>query len=237
MSYPGTHSAVDPDRIAVVMTRTGESLSYQELEDRSCRFAQMMWNAGLRPGDHIAIFADNHIRYFEAYWAAMRSGLYFTTVNRFLTAEEAAYIVEDCGARVLVASQAVRDVAIQMLPSIPNCPVRLMFDGAAEGYESFEGTVGEYPAEPLEQQPKGSLMLYSSGTTGKPKGIKRPLDGSQITDPDLIGAGLVGGIFGVNDQSVYLSPAPLYHSAPLGFTTGTQSLGGTVVVATPEFDG
>ena len=230
MSYPGTHSAVDPDRIAVVMTRTGESLSYQELEDRSCRFAQMMWNAGLRPGDHIAIFADNHIRYFEAYWAAMRSGLYFTTVNRFLTAEEAAYIVEDCGARVLVASQAVRDVAIQMLPSIPNCPVRLMFDGAAEGYESFEGAVGEYPAEPLEQQPKGSLMLYSSGTTGKPKGIKRPLDGSQITDPDLIGAGLVGGIFGVNDQSVYLSPAPLYHSAPLGFTTGTQSLGGTVVV-------
>ena len=120
MTYPGKHADVDPDRLAVVMARTGETLSYQELEDRSCRFAQMMWDAGLRPGDHMAIFADNHIRYFEAYWAAMRSGLYFTTVNRFLTAEEAAYIVEDCGAQVLVVSEAVRDVAVEMLPSIGN---------------------------------------------------------------------------------------------------------------------
>ena len=230
MTYPGKHADVDPDRLAVVMARTGETLSYQELEDRSCRFAQMMWDAGLRPGDHMAIFADNHIRYFEAYWAAMRSGLYFTTVNRFLTAEEAAYIVEDCGAQVLVVSEAVRDVAVEMLPSIGNCPVRLMFDGVAEGYENFESLVNQYPPEPLDDQPKGSLMLYSSGTTGKPKGIKRALDGSKITDPDLIGSGLVGGIFGINDQSVYLSPAPLYHSAPLGFTTGTQSVGGTAVI-------
>ena len=211
MSYPGIHAATNPDKTAVVMARTGESLSYQELEDRSCRFAQMMREAGLRPGDHIAIFADNHIRYFEAYWAAMRSGLYFTTVNRFLTAEEAAYIVEDCGAQVLVASTAVRDVAIEMLPLIPNCPIRLMFGETIEGFESFEATVEEYQAEPLEEQPRGSLMLYSSGTTGKPKGIKRPLDGSEISDPDLIGAGLVGGIFGMDSESVYLSPAPLYH--------------------------
>ena len=114
MTYPGKYAEVAPNRLAVVMARTGDSLSYQELEHRSCRFAQMMWDAGLRPGDHVAIFSDNHIRYFEAYWAAMRSGLYFTTVNRFLTAEEAAYIVEDCGAQVLVASQAVRDVAVEL---------------------------------------------------------------------------------------------------------------------------
>ncbi|MBM36462.1 MAG: acyl-CoA synthetase [Actinomycetota bacterium] len=230
MSYPGIHAASNPDKVAVVMARTGDSLSYRELEDRSCRFAQMMWEAGLRSGDHIAIFADNHIRYFEAFWAAMRSGLYFTTVNRFLTAEEAAYIVQDCGAQVLVASEAVRDVAVEMLPLIPNCPVRLMFDNAADGFESFETVVDQYPTDPLDEQPRGSLMLYSSGTTGKPKGIKRPLDGTQITDPDLIGAGLVGGLFGMSAESVYLSPAPLYHSAPLGFTTGTQSVGGTVVV-------
>ena len=169
MSYPGIHAATNPDKTAVVMARTGESLSYQELEERSCRFAQMMRDAGLRPGDHIAIFADNHIRYFETYWAAIRSGLYFTTVNRFLTAEEAAYIVEDCGAQVLVASTAVREVAIEMLPLIPNCPVRLMFGDSVEGFENFETTVEQYPAEPLDQQPRGSLMLYSSGTTGKPK--------------------------------------------------------------------
>ena len=103
---------------------------------------------GFDLGDHIAIFADNHIRYFETYWAAIRSGLYFTTVNRFLTAEEAAYIVEDCGAQVLVASTAVREVAIEMLPLIPNCPVRLMFGDSVEGFENFETTVEQYPAEP-----------------------------------------------------------------------------------------
>ncbi len=230
MSYPGIYAPDHPDRPAAIMARTGEVLTYRELDDRSAQFAQLMYAAGLRPGDHVAIFADNHIRYFEAYWGAMRSGLYFTTVNRFLTAEEAAYIVNDCGAQVLVASPAVRDVAVEMLGDIPDCPIRLMFDDPAPGFESFNDAIAAHPAEPLAAQPRGSTMLYSSGTTGRPKGIKRPLAGDQITDNDVVGGALVGGLFGVNEQSVYLSPAPLYHSAPLGFTTGTQSMGGTVVV-------
>ncbi|HJM21269.1 MAG TPA: acyl-CoA synthetase [Acidimicrobiales bacterium] len=230
MSYPGTYAIEKADHPAVIMAGTGESLSYRELDDRSAQFAQLMWDAGLRVGDHVAIFADNHIRYFEAYWAAMRSGLLFTTVNRFLTAKEASYIVQDCEAKVLVVSQAVRDVAIAMLPEIGACPIRLIFDGTAEGYENFESAIGRYPAEPLQEQPRGSIMLYSSGTTGQPKGIKRALDGSQITDPDPLGSGLVGLLFGMTADSVYLSPAPLYHSAPLSFSTGTQSVGGTVVV-------
>ena len=230
MSYPGAFVAEQPNKPAVVMARTGDTISYMELEQRSCRFAQMMWDAGLRPGDHVAIFADNHIRYFEAYWAAIRSGLYFTTVNRYLTAEEAAYIVNDCGAKVLVVSEAVREVAIEMLPLISDCPVRLMFETDVDGYENYETAVEGYEQVPLGDEPRGSLMLYSSGTTGKPKGIKRPIDGSKIGDPDLIGSALVGGIFGMNQDSIYLSPAPLYHTAPLGFTTGTHSVGGTVVV-------
>jgi len=212
------------------MARTGETITYRELEDRSCQFAQLMWAAGLRPGEHVAIFADNHPRYFEAYWGAIRSGLYFTTVNRYLTAEEASYIVNDCGAKVLVASPAVRDVAAEMLDHIPDCPVRLMFDEAAPGFESFNDGIAACEAEPLVSQPRGSTMLYSSGTTGRPKGIKRPLAGDQITDNDIIGGALVGGLFGFGEDSVYLSPAPLYHSAPLGFTAGTQSMGGTAVV-------
>jgi long-chain acyl-CoA synthetase len=230
MSYPGTFAPEHPDRLAVIMAGSGETLTYKELDDRSAEFAQFMFDAGLRKGDHVAIFADNHIRYFEAYWGAIRSGLYFTTVNRYLTAEEAAYIVNDCGAKVLVASPAVRDVAVDILPDIDSCPIRLMFDDPAEGFASYNDAIAAFPAEPLAEQPRGSTMLYSSGTTGRPKGIKRPLDGESITDNDVIGGGLVGGIFGFNEESVYLSPAPLYHSAPLGFTTGTQSLGGTVVV-------
>ena len=212
------------------MARTGETVTYGELEGRSRQFAQLMWNAGLRPGDHVAIFADNHPRYFEAYWGAVRSGLYFTTVNRYLTAEEASYIVSDCEAKVLVTSPAVRDVAMELLEYIPDCPVRLMFDDAAPGFENFNEAIDACPAQPLASQPRGSTMLYSSGTTGRPKGIKRPLSDDQITDNDLVGGALGGGLFGLGEESVYLSPAPLYHSAPLGFTTGTQSMGGTVVV-------
>ena len=230
MSYPGTYSATDPDRPAVVMARDGQTRTFGELEARSCQFAQLMWAAGMRPGDNVTIFADNNIGYFDVFWAAMRSGLYLTTVNRYLTAEEAAYIVNDCGARMLVASPAVAATACDMLPLIGECDMRLMLDDAADGFEPFEDAIAAHPAEPLAEQPRGSAMLYSSGTTGRPKGIKRPLDGTSITDPDLLGAGLLGGIFGFGEGTRYLSPAPLYHSAPLSFTTGTQSVGGTAVV-------
>ena len=230
MSYPGTYAATDPDRPAVIMARDGQIRTFGELEARSCQFAQLMWAAGLRPGDHVAIFADNSIGYFDAYWAAMRSGLYFTTVNRYLTADEAAYIVNDCGARVLIASSAVAEAACEMLPLIGQCDVRLMLGDAADGFDSFEDAIAACPAEPLDEQPRGQPMLYSSGTTGHPKGIKRPLDGTSITDPDLAGVGMIAGIFGIGEGSMYLSPAPLYHSAPLAFTTGTQSMGGTSVV-------
>ncbi|WP_419922862.1 acyl-CoA synthetase [Candidatus Poriferisodalis sp.] len=230
MSFPGTYAPDAPDRAAVIMARDGTIRTFSELEDRSAQFAQLMWAAGLRPGDHVAVFADNNIGYFDAFWGTVRSGLYFTTVNRYLTADEAAYIVNDCGARVLVASPAVADAATEMLPLIGDCDIRLMFDACAAGFDSFEHAIAAYPAEPLAEQPRGSTMLYSSGTTGRPKGIKRPLDGTSITEPDLIGAGLVGGIFGIGAGSVYLSPAPLYHSAPLSFTAGTQSMGGTAVI-------
>ena len=235
MSFPGTFAVDHPERVAVVMARSGETLTYKELDDRSAQFAQLMYDAGLRRGDNVAVFADNHIRYFEAYWGAIRSGLYFTTVNRFFTADEAAYIVQDSGAKVLVASPAVRDVAVEILGDIPDCPVRLMFDQAVEGYENFNEAIARFPAESLAEEPRGAVMLYSSGTTGRPKGIKRPLADSHISDNDLVSEALVGGLFGVGEGSVYLSPAPLYHSAPLGFTTGTQAMGGTAVVM-EQFD-
>lgn len=230
MSYPGTYAIEHPDKPAVIMARTGEVQTYKELNDASARFAQFMWAQGLRPGDHVAILADNHMRYFETFWGVARSGLYLTTVNRYLTAEEAAYIVNDCGATLLIVSPALRDVATQMLPLLKGCPLRLMFDEVGGGFDNYDAAIAQHPAEPLADQPRGSTMLYSSGTTGRPKGILRPLSGVQITDNDTVSETLLGLILGFTQETVYLSPAPLYHSAPLGFTTGTQSLGGTTVI-------
>lgn len=227
--YPGTHSASTPDKPALIMAGSGEAITYRELDERSNRLAQLWHARGLRTGDHVSVFMENHPRYLEAVWAGLRSGLYVTTINSYLTAEEAGYILEDSGAKSLVVTPSRAAVAREALGQAKDVEVALAVDGGAPGFESYEAATAEYPARALSEEPAGELMLYSSGTTGWPKGIKRPLSGGSISDGQLIGA-LLGGVFGFSADSVYLSPAPTYHSAPLGFCLGIQSLGGTVVM-------
>ncbi len=232
--YPGTHAAANPEKPALIMGRSGEIVSYGELEERSCQLAQLLWAAGLRPGGHLAIFMENHPRYPEVYWAAFRSGLYLTTVNRHLSAEEAAYIIDDSGAEVLVTSQALAEVASLLPPRIPKCRLRLMIDGTVQGYDGYEDAIAAHPAEPLAMQPTGATMLYSSGTTGRPKGIKRPLSGRRVEEGEPV-TRFLAALFGFNQDTVYLSPAPIYHSAPLGFSMGILAEGATLVMM-EEFD-
>ncbi len=227
--HPGTHAAHKPDKPAIVMAGSGTAISYAELDARANRAAQLFWQRGLRPGDHVALFMENHLRYFEVYWAAIRSGLYLTTVNRYLTGEEAAYIVDDCEAQLLVASNALAEAAGDLLADIPNCPHRLMVDGAADGYDPYEAAVEACSDEPLAERPRGGTMLYSSGTTGRPKGIRRPLSGAAVDEPDS-GTAFFQHLFDVGPETVYLSPAPLYHSAPLAFNAIVQASGGTSVI-------
>ncbi|MCP4007649.1 MAG: acyl-CoA synthetase [bacterium] len=227
--HPGKHAQKFPDATAHVFGRSGEVVTWGELDERSNRLTQLMWDAGLRRGDHVAIFMENHPRYFEVYWAAIRSGLYFTTVNRYLSAEEAAFIIDDCGAQVLITSATLGDVAAAALPRIPRCPIRLMVDGTREGFDAYEDAIAGFPNRPLDKPWRGELMLYSSGTTGNPKGIMRPLTDTTVDDENTFPR-MIGGLFSLDGESIYLSPAPLYHSAPMGFTTTLQSLGGTVVV-------
>ncbi len=228
--YPGHWAKVFPDKPAVVHATTGAIISYRELNDRSNQLAQLMWAKGLRPGDHVAIFMENHLRYFEAAWAALRSGLYFTTINRYLTSEEAGYILDNCEARVLITSAHLAEVAKDLPDHAPRCTTNLMVDGTIDGFGAYENAIAGYPAKPLADEPAGQFMLYSSGTTGRPKGIVRPLPGHKISDDAGPVGALQRALWGFDEHATYLSPAPLYHSAPLGFTTATQALGGTVVM-------
>jgi fatty-acyl-CoA synthase len=150
-------------------------------------------------------------------------------VNRYLTAPEAAYIVNDCDARALVVSRALAPVATELADLVPGCKLRLSVGGVVDGYDSYEDALAGVSAEPLDDEPLGQLMLYSSGTTGRPKGVVRPQPARKIND-GLGPLSGVGALFGINHDSVYLSPAPIYHAAPLGFCLGTTSLGGTVVL-------
>jgi long-chain acyl-CoA synthetase len=233
--YPGKWAQEFPDKPAVIHAVSGETVTYRGLNDRSNQLAQLMWDKGLRPGDHVAVFMENNLRYFEVVWAALRSGLYITTINRYLTDEEAGYILADCEAQVLVASKRLAEVASALPAMAPACHTWLMVDGIEPGFVSYEDAIAGFPATSLDDEPSGQFMLYSSGTTGRPKGIVRPLAGTKIhQDAGPVGA-LQRLLWGFDETTVYLSPAPLYHSAPIGFTTAVLALGGTVIMM-PRFD-
>ncbi len=227
--HPGIHAQSAPDRAALIMAGTGEVVTYGELDRRSTQLARLWQEAGLRPGDHVAIFSENQPRYFEVMWAALRSGLYVTTINSYLSVDEVGYILDDAGARVLVTTTDKLETARSALDLAPRVELAMLIGGHDARFESYEEVLTGVSPAPLAEEPAGEMMLYSSGTTGRPKGIKRPLSGRTISEGLMIGS-MLGGLFGVDTESVYLSPAPLYHSAPIGFTLGTQSVGGTVVV-------
>ena len=229
--YPGTYAATAPDRPAVIMGRSGATVTYGELNERSIRLARLFRDAGLQRGDHVALFMENHPRFFEVVWAALRSGLYITTINSYLTVPEVAYIANDCEARALVTSAAKAEIVGGLTGEndIPNVHVRLMVDGTIPGFDGYEDALAATSAEPLEDETMGAAMLYSSGTTGRPKGVKRPLPSYTPSDPD---PAVLGGrvVYGWGEDTIYLSPAPLYHAAPLVFSVNVQRFGGTVVI-------
>ena len=223
------HAAADPGRPAVI-TSSGQVVTFAELEERSCRLAQALFERGLRPGDHVAAVLPNDHRTHEVAFGLQRSGLYYTMVNTHLAPEEAAYIVEDCGARTLITSAALAPLAAALVPLTPDVELRLAIgDAVPEGYTSYDAFVAGFPAEPLAVEVEGFAMLYSSGTTGHPKGVRRPLTGEPFgTAATLVP--MLGNIMGFRPGDVYLSPAPLYHSAPLVWSTTVQRMGGTVVL-------
>ena len=226
---PATYAASDGERPAVI-TASGQVVTFAQLEERSSRLAQALFAHGVRRGDHVAVLLPNDDRTHEVAFALQRSGLYYTMVNTHLAADEAAYIVVDCGARTLITSEALTPLAVELVERTPDVELRLMIGArTAPGHHSYDEFVAGSESEPLADEVEGSAMLYSSGTTGHPKGIRRPLTG-QPFGSDVVLSGMLGGIMGFAPGDVYLSPAPLYHSAPLVWSMTAQRMGGTVVV-------
>ena len=229
----GTHARIAPDRAAVIDTESGAVLTYRELDERSARFAAYLAANGVKRGDTVALFMENNMRFMEIVWATRRSGLYITAINRYLTADEAAYIVSDSDAVVLVASKARHEVAAALTGLVPGVRRLLMTDGTIDGWSSYEDAIADHPSDPPAVEWIGDLMLYSSGTTGRPKGVRRPLRDVRVDEDDLIK--MVIGAYGFAPDTVYLSPAPMYHAAPLAFSLGVHHAGGTVAMM-PRFD-
>ncbi|AQZ64531.1 acyl-CoA synthetase [[Actinomadura] parvosata subsp. kistnae] len=227
--HPGAIAAVTPGKPAVIMAGSGRIITFRELDEESNRLAHLFRAAGLRPGDHIAFMLANHPQFLAIAWAAHRSGLYYTPISSRLQTDELAYIVGNCGARVFISSADLAAVATSITAGTPGVELRLMLDGVAPGFASYEEAVAGQPVTPIADECQGADMLYSSGTTGRPKGVKLAASHGPLDEPGLLFK-LIQGLFAPTPGSVYLSPAPLYHAAPLRYSMTFQRLGATVVV-------
>ncbi|HXZ63294.1 MAG TPA: acyl-CoA synthetase [Streptosporangiaceae bacterium] len=222
-------AAAAPDKPAVITADGDRVLTYGDLDRRSRQVSRLLASLGVGTGDHVALLLPNRPEYFEVAWGAQRRGTYWTPVNWHLTAEEAGYIVADCGARVLFAAAETAQAAAQIAFGQPGLAVFVAGREPGSGQQSYEAAISAQSADPLADEVDGAVFFYSSGTTGRPKGIKPshtfPPFGSPATLPQLMGV-----VFGFGPDSVYLCPAPLYHAAPNNFCLGTHRLGGTVVL-------
>ena len=231
--HPGVNGKKFPDKPAIVMLSSGKTVTHGELNDLSNQGAQLFRSLGLKPGDSIAFMLENHHLFFPIAFAAWRSGLRYTAISWRLQPAEVEYIVKDCEAKVFITSKFLEETAAN-LEEVLGGVKKFMLDGTSSGYESYEESIASMPEEPVEDECQGGSMLYSSGTTGRPKGIYRELQLNPLPytqEEDDLGLGrVVEGVYGGDENTVYLSPAPLYHSAPLGFNTGFLSLGGTSIV-------
>ncbi len=233
--HPSFHARTVPDKIAYRMAGSGAAITYAELDRVSNQGAQLFRSLGLQPQDHIALLVENSPRFMEICWAAQRCGLYYTAISTHLTPGEIGYIVADCGAKVFISTEHLADIAGEAAAMIPTEVIRYMSGRAADGWRSWDAAIAAMPAAPIADEITGYAMLYSSGTTGQPKGVKRPfLDeklGTMLPLADL----LCRRMCGLDADSIYLSPAPLYHAAPLLFT-GTAAAVGAIAIIMERFD-
>jgi long-chain acyl-CoA synthetase len=230
--YAAKHARAFPDKPAIVMARGGEVVTFGAFESASNQVAHLLRDTGLRRRDHMAIFMDNDYRMLLCEGGAERTGLFYTCVNSYLSAEEVAYIINDSRSRVVMTSATKAEVAHQLPELCPNVERWLMtgMAGASVGpFESWEEAISPYPTGPIADEQMGAPMMYSSGTTGRPKGILHPLADTH-PGQDLPGMKGIMALWRYREGMVYLSPAPLYHTAPQVSVALALRLGATVVV-------
>lgn len=232
--HPSHHAKSSPDKAAIIMAFSGQTTSYRQMDEGSNQLAHWFRSQGLNTGDAIALCLENHRRFFEICWAAQRSGLYYTAISSRLAADEVAYIVNNCRARLLISSKALLETVIAALEETMPEKGAWLLDIAKdmEGpkpLRALEPLWAMQPTCPIADESSGYDMLYSSGTTGKPKGVRIALSGEPIDEVKPL-VSLAQKMYRMDESTVYLSPAPLYHAAPLRFNMTVMRLGGTCVI-------
>ncbi|MGN3974531.1 acyl-CoA synthetase [Tsuneonella sp. SYSU-LHT278] len=227
--HPIEHARTRPDHPAVIMAGSGETMTFGEMDRRANSFAHLLRDRGLGAGDAFAVLLENRPEFYTVIWGSQRAGTILIPVSTRLTAPEIAYILADGEAKLLVTSASYAGVLGDVRQRCPGLDVLVMDEG---GSEDFADALAAQPAEPIADESAGLTMLYSSGTTGRPKGVRpRPPEDPSPTAPvALMGLAIMGAGMPADGSMVYLSPAPLYHAAPIGWSSAVHRLGGTVVL-------
>ena len=228
--YPGSHLASRADEPALIWAPTGTATTFAELDAAANRLSRLLRTLGVEPGDHVALCLENHPRYAEVLWGCHYAGAVYTAASSRLTPGELDYIVDDCGAKVFISSHHLAELAGAILTTTPGVSSRLMLDGTIPGYTSYEDSVAAHDPSPLAGRLAGTDMLYSSGTTGRPKGVSVDLGAGPLETTASSVTLLLGGLFECTSDDVYLSPAPMYHAAPLRFVMAANAIGSTAVL-------
>jgi long-chain acyl-CoA synthetase len=224
--HPFVHAAAAPDKPAIIVAETGEVRTYQQLEDASNQVAQFVRAHGLGHEDVIAFVLENSPDYFSLVWGAQRAGLRYVCISSRLTADETNYIINNSAAKIVVVSSTLSALA-EGLNVTAKCYAH---GGSIPGWASLEEALAPMPTTRIADERAGTDMLYSSGTTGRPKGVRIPLPADPRLDAPNPLVMLTCGLYGFSPDSIYLSPAPLYHAAPLRFCMTIHKLGGTVIL-------
>lgn len=229
MYHPKHHARKNPEKTAYIFANTDRHVSYRELDQWSSKIANVLRQCGLKPGDHLAFQMENHLMFFPVVWAAQRAGIVFTPVHSHLKKKEVEYIINNCGAKVFITTDKFHDVAESLDKDALTPGHYFMFGDNIDGFESMDDAMGKASEEAPEEPVAGLAMLYSSGTTGQPKGIKPAWEDRAIDEIQPSGFGLAA-FMGISEDSTYMAPAPLYHAAPLHTNILALAMGGTVVI-------
>lgn len=226
--HPAIHAQTYPDKQAVVMASSGAGLTYSELDEASNQAAHAFRTLGLKRGDVVAVVLESTIDVFPIAWGTQRAGLYLTAISTKVSPEDLVYIVRDCGASVLIVSDSLALIAMRAV-AMEGAPCSFLVHGAREKFSSWAELANAQPRSPIPDESPGTDMLYSSGTTGRPKGVRPPLPPGPVDGPNSM-TGLGQGLYSMGPETIYLSTAPLYHAAPLRWAMTIHRLGGTAVI-------
>ena len=230
--HPRIYAQSHPDKPALIMAETGETVTYADLETLANQGAQLIRSLGIQKGDIIALWARNSTEFMSVYWAAQRAGVYICPLPVYLSVDDAAYILKDCGAKMLIVSSEIRaaeDFMTQANALLPYLTNIFALHQSVANLDNWETTISEMAETPIDDEEAGWHLIYSSGTTGRPKGVKLPLIGGPVIE-DNQWVKRYEQLYNLTQDSVFLACAPLYHAAPILFATNVMRRGATVVI-------